>query len=159
MVAVQVVGGSEQLKYAVPAFSQTGLSARFTCHRPASPFPDGLPNRGSLTLALWQPGMDPVLEEALFSDGTPVLHAWWGEHRASVGPFVARGASPCPACQRSVTGTGGPVHPLLASWALSWASLEAQAYLSHGTSELIGACWSWDLRDPGLQLHHLASPS
>ncbi|MDF1486790.1 hypothetical protein [Tessaracoccus caeni] len=147
MVDVQVVGARERAMHAAAMLRSSGLSVRLAPYLPSAA---GLPNRGALTLLLWRPGHDPVLEEALFADGTPSLHCWWGDADAEVGPFVVSGAGPCPRCQRCRQPLSRSESPTLRAWALSWASLQAQAYLAHGTSELIGAQWSWSLGDPGL---------
>lgn len=147
MVDVQVVGTRERTAHAAAMLRASGLSVRPTLRRPCVA---GLPNRGALTLLLWRPGLDPVLEEALFADGTAVLHCWWGDDEAEVGPFILNGAGPCPRCQRCRQPASGDEAPVLRAWALSWACLQSQAYLTHETSELIATRWSWRLADPGL---------
>jgi len=152
MVSIHLAGAPHRLERARISLAGCGLRTTSSSLDDATALGVTLPDDGGLTLALWRPGAHPFAEEALFSAGVPALHAWWDARRAAVGPFIARGASCCPRCHRAPVLTPSPSgeDPALASWALGWACLEALTYLRHGTSELIGASWCWDLADPGL---------
>lgn len=155
MVSLHVIGSPRRLARARAVFSGCDVAAVYRPLDPSTALGLMLPDDGGLTVALWRPCAHPVADEALFAAGVPVLHAWWDTVQAEVGPFVAHGATACPRCHRGcVVSPPAPPSsgdsPALATWALSWACLEALAYLRDGTSELIGSSWRWKRADPGL---------
>ncbi|MHA6524816.1 hypothetical protein [Tessaracoccus sp. G1721] len=106
----------------------------------------------SLTLLVGPPGAHPTLESEIYEAGQGVLHVAWDSESAQVGPFVAPGHGPCPAC----LGHGhlpGPqtrgAHRALVGWAGSLAALQAHAIV-RGSTDLVAVGWTWRLSAPGL---------
>lgn len=105
----------------------------------------------ALTIFTGSPGRQPTLEAEVYTDGTGALHVAWDANTAEVGPFVTPGFGPCPACLARDTAPGPGEHRALVAWASSWAALQALAIVD-GSTDLIGASWTWRLGAPGLGL-------
>lgn len=104
-----------------------------------------------LALFCAPPGTHGTLETECYVSGTGALHVSWDTRAAAVGPYVAPGYGPCPACLGTAPTPLHGAHPALTAWATSWAALHALAALE-GTSDVVGASWLWRLGEPGLGL-------
>jgi len=106
----------------------------------------------ALTVFVGPPGAHPMLETELYEAGQGALHVAWDTRAAQVGPFVAPGHGPCPAClghdHAPQPQTGG-AHRALVGWAGSLAALQAHAIV-RGSTDLVGVSWTWRLSAPGL---------
>ncbi|GAA4888715.1 hypothetical protein GCM10025789_01260 [Tessaracoccus lubricantis] len=148
-----VLGSPARTAPIAAGLQRAGMFARTVTPRDAHRSP-GTTSSSALAVLTWAPGRHPVLESEIYGEEIGALHVWWDAKGAAVGPYVAPGFGPCPAClasrenQPAERGTGRH----LTAWAASWAALQAMAVLQHGTTDLMGSTWTWNVEQPGLSL-------
>lgn len=151
-VGLCVVGPEQRTTALVRALLDVGLHSRCLTGAQAH---RGVGSLLGAQLIVWAspPGSTPDPEAEGYASGAVGLYCHWGSNAAVVGPVVAKGAGPCPRCLRSpdTDSTVGD-NPLLGAWAVAMAALQCEALLRVGSSELVGASWSWRLDAPGLTL-------
>lgn len=99
----------------------------------------------------WPPGFRPELEADAYASRTAALHAWWTTEDASVGPLVLKGMGPCPRCLGASPPRFRPAGAgMLGDWVVATATLEAQAAVRHGVTDLAGTSLTWSSESPGL---------
>lgn len=150
-VQVAVVGTPLDTRPLAIALRQAQLHAVPTTPETALRSP-GTMLGAALTVFVGPPGAHPMLETELYEAGQGALHVAWDTRAAQVGPFVAPGHGPCPAClghdHAPQLHTGG-AHRALVGWAGSLAALQAHAIV-RGSTDLVGVSWTWRLSAPGL---------
>lgn len=148
-----VLGSPTRTAPIAAGLQRAGLFTRTVTPKAAHRSP-GTTSASALAILTWPPGRHPVLESEIYGAETGALHVWWHARGAAVGPYVAPGFGPCPAClssaERTPSERGGLTE--LTAWASAWTALQALALLRHGTTDLMGSTWMWNIDEPGLSL-------
>lgn len=150
---VMVLGSPIRTAIVTAGLQRAGLLARTLTAREAHRSP-GSTSDSPLNILTWPPGRHPVIESEIYGSATGALHVWWHARGAAVGPYVVPGFGPCPACLASSPKPQQErgEQTQLTSWAASWAALQTLAVIEHGTTELMGSTWTWNVDNPGLSL-------
>lgn len=148
-----VLGSPARTAPVAAGLQRAGFAVKTLTARAAHRSP-GITAAAALAVLTWPPGRHPVLESEIYGAQTGALHVWWHARGAAVGPYVAPGFGPCPACLasagRAPNERGASMH--LGAWASFWAALQAMAVVQHGTTDLMGCTWTWHVDEPGLSL-------